>query len=87
MTHSQGSSHLVHYHEDIGKFERENKKKKQLSVQREAEMVDRAAAKNLLNEDGLQFEGEHHGEFQDPPPPEAINPPTASGKSCPCSCC
>ena len=63
MTRSKGSSHLVNYHEDIGRFERENKKKKQLAVQREAEMD------NVVDDDGIQFEGEHHGVFQDPTPP------------------
>jgi len=68
MTRSKGSSHLVNYHEDIGRFERENKKKKQLAVQREAEMD------NVVDDDGIQFEGEHHGVFQDPPPPDGNLP-------------
>ena len=71
MTRSKGSSHLVHYHEDIGRLERENKKKKQLAVQREAEMAACDAAGNVVNEDELQFEEKHHGVFQDTPPPVA----------------
>jgi len=74
MTRSKGSSHLVHYHKDIGRFERENKKKKQLAFQREAEMAARDAARNFVNDDGHPFEEEHHGVFQDPPPPEANLP-------------
>ncbi|OAO89277.1 hypothetical protein AXX17_ATUG02320 [Arabidopsis thaliana] len=75
MNRSKGSSHLVNYHEDIGRFERENKKRKQLAVQREAEMA------NVVDDDGLKFEGEHHGVFQDPPPPDGNLP--ANGGNAP----
>ncbi|KAG7559335.1 hypothetical protein ISN45_Aa05g009320 [Arabidopsis thaliana x Arabidopsis arenosa] len=77
MTRSQGSSHLADYQEDIGKFERANKKKKKIDEQREAEMAEYDAAGNLLNEDGLPLGGDHQGVFQDPPPPRNNNAPAA----------